>query len=143
MTGAETAAASWYQRAVEIIADYKTSGPSARTWQEADVAANGAAALLQHRYSELSAKDIDRLDLLVDVMADVKAKSLGAAQGDPLAAAADAFVESIQGDLNYAAGVAARGVDGVVKAGGSALKWAVAGIVGVATVLLIRELSRK
>ncbi len=99
MMTADDAAKSWLIRVTEIIGDYKTSGPSEQLWYQSSTAANGITALLQARFQELSSGMVTRLGQAVDVCADIKAKSLGAAKGSPLADATQEFFDSIRETL--------------------------------------------
>lgn len=81
---ADEAAATWFRRGAEIINQFSSFGPSEDLHNEAGVAANGAAALLQNRWNELSNGARLGLQRLVDAMADIHARSLDAAQDSPL-----------------------------------------------------------
>lgn len=123
---ADDAATTWNTRAMEILSDFKSSGPTASLWQQADLAANGDQALLANRYTELSPEAQDQLRRIVDAMADVKTKSLGAAEGDPLSDATEEFFSEVK----------RRAVAGG-QAVATASKVALVGGIGLVGVLLI------
>ncbi len=120
---ADEAAQTWFTRGSEIIEQFKRMGPSVQLWSESGTAANGASALLQNRYNELSPVSVDRLQKLVDAMADVQAKSLDSAQGSPLGEAADEFYNALRGEVI----VGARAVGKAATIG--------AGVLGAALIL--------
>jgi hypothetical protein len=120
---ADEAAASWTNRAMEILTDYRSTGASITLWNQSGIAAQGAQALLENRYNELSPGAQDELRRVIAAMADVNAKSAGAAMGSPLSDGVEEFYSevrrrSIAGGTAVAqaakiAGVGAIGIAGV------------------------------
>lgn len=129
---ADEAAASWTNRAMEVLADYKSQGPSVLLWSQSGNAAIGAQALLENRYDELSEGARDELRRVIDAMADVQAKSAGAAMGSPLSDGVEEFYSEVR--RRAVAGTTAV-VNATKTAGVSAL--AIAGVLLIAYAILV------